>query len=79
MDLRSTLTLLKAEAFLGVNPLMKLEGQKWRLSKVTYAIQLFYELAQIINTGRSIFHIIIIVHTFKVYGGNPGPGLVHFL
>nr|CAI5840990.1 unnamed protein product [Callosobruchus analis] len=42
MDLRSTLILLKAEAFLGGSPLMKLDEQKWRPSKITYAIQAFY-------------------------------------
>nr|CAH7735524.1 unnamed protein product [Callosobruchus chinensis] len=58
MDLRSTLMLLKVEAFLGANPLMKLNGTKLTLSKITYAVQAFYGLFLIINTVMVIFNIV---------------------
>nr|CAI5860307.1 unnamed protein product [Callosobruchus analis] len=68
MDLRSTLMMLKAEAFFGGCPLMKLDGQQWRLSKITYAIQAFYGSLQIINMGVDMREFVNLLHAFTIRG-----------
>nr|CAI5869658.1 unnamed protein product [Callosobruchus analis] len=75
MDLRSTFMLLKVEAFLGGSPLMKLDGQKWRLSKITYAIQAFYGSLHIMNT---VVGSIKIINIFHVFTANPGAMVPQF-